>query len=169
MNIILIKVSIPLLLAAGMISAAEIRGTIYLSGRPVGPAQVCYQAVTASGEKISNTAGITLGDRASSAWCDTYKPRRTGLKWDPRAGLSFEHTHLPAGKYVVAVKHGNFLDWKFVEVSKESSVVEVPLKLDLLQTGKLHVQITTGTGDYQVVLVPFIPDGKPNATGLDLA
>lgn len=162
------KALIVFLLVAGAASAAEIRGTVQIAGKPTGSVQVSYEALTATGEKITNMAGVTLGDGAASAWCDTYAPRRTGLKWDPQSGLSFEHTKLPAGKYVVAVKHGNFLDWKVVDVAKDSSIVNVTLALDPQQAGKLRVQINKGVGDYEVVLVPAGADGKPPVAGLDL-
>lgn len=153
------KASLLIQVLAGVASAAEIRGTVQLTGKPAGPVQVCYEAVTTTGEKITNMAGATLGEGASSAWCDTYAPRRTELKWDPEKGLNFEHTNLPAGKYVVAVKNKNFLDWKTVELAKDSSVTNVALALDPQPAGKLRVQIANGVGDYEVVLVPVAGAG----------
>ena len=88
------------------------------------------------------------------------------MKWSPDKGFTFECLELPTGKYLLAVKNGNFLNWKVVEIGKDDDVVDVQLVVDHENTGTVHVNISKGKGDYEVTLAPINNDGRPLIPGL---
>jgi hypothetical protein len=157
------------MVTAASVQAAEIRGNIQFATRPEGSVQAIYEALTAAGKRISNMAGLTVGGDAASVSSTTHKPRCTTMKCDPKTGLTFEHVKLPPGKYFIAVKNRNCLDWKVVDLPADTTVVNTSLTLDPKQTGKVQVQISQGAGDYQVLLTPLGAGNQPPVPGLDLA
>ena len=68
---------------------------------------------------------------------------------------------MPSGKYFVNVKSANYLDWKVIDLPTDKTVINTSLTFDQQQTGKVHVQISKGAGDYLVVMLPTGPDGQP--------
>jgi hypothetical protein len=95
-----------LTLCAPASRSAEIAGRILLKGSVAGSIRAGYVGVTASGETVSCMAGTSLGRARASVWCDTYKPRRSKIDWDPDKGCAFAHTVLPPGTYVVYAQLG---------------------------------------------------------------
>ena len=148
------------ILAALTANAAEIRGVVKLATKPEGYIQVAYETMT-SDDRLNNMVSLNLDTEAVSKSSDFYAPRTTAIHWDPKTGLTFEHVGLPAGKYFVNVKNANYLDWKIIDLPTEKTVVNTSLTFDPQQTGKVHVQISKGAGDYQVVMLPLGPDGQP--------
>jgi len=166
MHLILI---IAILAWASSLDAAEIRGTINMETPPQGFVQAAYEGRTSAGLRMTNMAGLKPSLGAGEVWCDTHMPRRTHLKWDPKAGLSFDHTGLPGGKYLVFVKAGNYLDWKVLDLPDDTAILDTTLGIDMCQTGKLIVEITKGAGDYQAALVPLTADNQVPLRGVKLA
>jgi hypothetical protein len=160
------KALLLLLLIAGSANAGEIRGKVHFNPAASGEVNISYVGLTSEGKRISDMAGLTVGPGESWVWCTTNDPRRTGVKWSPEKGLTFQCLQLPVGKYLVAVKNGNFLDRKIVEIAKHDELVDVMLVVDHEQSGKLHVNISKGKGDYEVAIAPLGNDGQPLIIGV---
>ena len=160
------KAPLILLLIVGFANAGEIRGRVQFHPAASGEVRISYEGLTKEGKRISDMAGLTVGPGESWVWCKTNDPRRTGVKWSPDTGLTFQCLELPMGKYLVAVKNGNFLDWKVVEIGKDDELVDVALVVDHEHTGTLHVNISKGKGDYEVGVAPINNDGQPPIPGL---
>ncbi len=160
------KAPLILLLIVGSATAGEIRGRVRFHPEPSGEVRISYEGLTKGGKQISDMAGLTVGPGESRVWCTTNDPRRTGVKWSPDTGFTFQCLELPIGKYLTAVKNGNFLDWKVVEIGKDDDVVDVEFVVDHEHTGTVHVNISKGRGDYEVAVAPINNDGQPLVPGL---
>lgn len=150
----------------GPASAGEIQGKASFNPEATREVKVCYEGLTKSGEKISDMAGLTIGPGESWVWCKTHDPRRTGVKWNPEKGLTFQCLELPVGKYLIALKNMNFLDFTVVEIAKDDDLVNVNFHIDHEQTGKLKVNLSKGKGDYEVAAAPMSNDEKPVLKGV---
>jgi hypothetical protein len=145
-----------LLLCAAGAFAAEISGPIYFKGKLTENVQAGYVALVEKGDQINNMAGMTPTGDSGHVWCDTYKPRRTGLKWHKQTGLTFQHINIPPGKYLLYVRYGeHYLDWKVVDVPKATSKLTASLAISPSTFGTLHLVIGRGTGDYNIQLTPL--------------
>ncbi|MEP0766935.1 MAG: hypothetical protein HRF45_10405 [Fimbriimonadia bacterium] len=150
--------------------AAEIAGRIHFKGDLTEVVKVGYEGVTASGVHITNMAGLMPTGSSAYVWCDTYKPRRTGLVWSSAEGLTFRHTNLPKGTYFTYVKHGDtYLDWKVITVSSDSARINTSLAISPSRMGDVEIAVTKGPGTYQVLLVPATEHGTSPIRGADLA
>ncbi len=160
------RVVLLILLMIGSASAGEIKGKASFNPEAAGKVKVSYEGLTKSGKKISDMAGLTIGLGDAWVWCKTHDPRRTGVKWNPEKGLTFQCLELPVGKYLIALKNMNYLDTKVVEIAKADDLVHVNFAVDREQTGKLKVNFNKEKGDYEVALAPIGNDEKPILTGV---
>jgi len=130
------------LISAGT-NAAEITGRVHFKGALTETVKVGYEGVTSAGAHITNMAGLTPTGSTGYVWCDTYKPRRTGLMWSSTKGLTFQHTNLPKGTYLVYVKYGDaYLDWKVITVSTDSARVNTSLAISPSRMGDVEIAVT---------------------------
>jgi len=141
--------------------SATVKGIVYFKGALEDQVAVGYTGKDAGGKVLTNMAGLTPIHGKASVWCDTYTPRRTALTWNPSTGLSFEHTHLPAGQYLLYVRYGEtYLDTRFVRVDSRSRVVTVNLAIRSSQAGDLRVALSEKTGLFDVELTPLDIGGR---------
>ena len=159
---------VAILAFASPLDAAEIRGTVKMTTLPQGFVEAAYEGRTSGGRPVTNMAGLKPSLGPGEVWCDTHKPRRTLLKWDPKEGLVFHHTGLPGGEYLVFVKTGNYVNWKVLDLPDDTATLDTTLAIDTSQTGKLLIEITRGAGDYQAALVPLTADNRLPLDGVKL-
>ncbi|GMV37640.1 MAG: hypothetical protein AMXMBFR61_21480 [Fimbriimonadales bacterium] len=149
--------------------AAVIAGRIHFKGDLREMVKVGYEGVTVTGQHITNMAGLTPTGSSGHVWCDTYKPRRTGLVWSSSDGLTFQHTNLPRGTYLVYVKYGEtYLDWKVINVSNDSARLNTSLAISPSRMSDLEIAITKGPGTYRVLLIPATERGASPLRGADI-
>jgi hypothetical protein len=149
--------------------SAEIRGVITLRNVGENKLQAGYVGRSQTGEEVHCFAGLTTGGATARVWCDTYRPRRSAIFWDPSRGSSFVHTSLPPGRYLVYARYGeNFLTWRLVELKSASEIKSVTLACDLLNSGDLQVQINRPPGLYNVQVVPLDARGNTLFSGIKM-
>jgi hypothetical protein len=159
---------IAVLFCSVIVDAADVNGVIKFAGIPNKQISVGYVALTDSGSRISNMAGLTPTGTSGKVWCDTYKPRRTSLTWHSKSGLSFQHTNLPAGKYLFYARYAdNYLSWRIINLTGTPKNIQTVLSIDSLNTGELKFQISKGIGDYNIKLVPITDKFKLPIAGVD--
>ncbi|HEY3415559.1 MAG TPA: hypothetical protein VGM23_01630 [Armatimonadota bacterium] len=160
-----------LLMAVSAGFAAEITGTVLIKGPLRGDVIAGYVAMTSRDECIDNIASITIGGGgAVSATCTTYKPRSSSISWEPKKGLSFRHTALPTGRYLIYLKYcERYLDWKIVEIEEAKTSLKTTLEINLEQASTLQFDITKGAGRYRICLIPLTDNGRAPLSGADLS
>lgn len=157
-------------LATECVIAGEISGRIHFKGELTEMVCAGYVGITASGTEITNMAGLSPTGSSGHVWCDTYKPRRTGVVWSSTEGLTFHHTNLPKGTYLVYIKYGDaYLDWKVVTVSSASARVSTSFGISPSRMGDVEIVADKRPGDYRVLLVPATERGASPLQGANLA
>jgi len=143
------------------VRAADITGVIYTKGTLTQSVEVGYVGMTADDLSITCMAGITPHANGGECTCTTYKPRTSTVKFSKDSGWTFQHTHLPVGRYLVYAKYGdNYLDWQLVAVTNKNARMKVSLGINPGKTGAINLKVEQGAGDYNVTLTPLDAKGK---------
>jgi hypothetical protein len=132
---------------------------------------VGYVGKSADGKDVSNLCGTLINPNmgSTSARCDTFKPRTSGIASDPKSGCSYNHVNLPAGKYLTYVRMGeHWYVWKWVTLRSAGSRETVDFCVNAADTGSIEVSIPANSRPASVNCEPVNPDGTQPLKGADV-
>jgi len=156
------------LAASSLAWGGTVTGRISIAGPRPRYVKVGYVGVPASGNPITNLAGMTIGEYSGSVTCTTYRPREARLRWDPKRGLRFEHTKLPFGHYLFWARcDDNYMDWRVVTLDAARPSVALTLKCASSDEGDVWL-VVVGKGDYNVRVSPLDKSGLAPLVGADV-
>lgn len=119
--------------------APFIQGKITHSGKMNDSLTIGYAGLTGMGEAITDRTQVGIGTE-SATQTGTYKPRLATLR-DTKAGVTYDFTKLPPGRYVVyaRLKDGP-LSMQTIEVKADSQHA-LDLALDVAKSGTVEVKV----------------------------
>ncbi len=151
--------------------AAEINGRIALKGAQRYEVCVGYVGKGSDGKDLSNLCGTWINPNggSASARCDTYKPRTSGIHWEPKSGCTYSHLYLPAGKYLVYARLGeHWYVWKWVTLANAGARESVDFTVNAGDMGTVDVTIPANARPAVVNCEPVNPDGSLPLKGADV-
>jgi hypothetical protein len=158
-----------LVVVCGSAGAGTISGTVAFEGKRPAAVKAGYVGLAGGGLRVSNSAGMTLGDFGGSVTCTTWKPRNATVVWDPAKGLRYRHTELPPGRYLVWVRCGeNYMDWRLVHLTQDRPSATANFAFSRAAQGDLRLMVARSAKSYNVRISPLGKDGRPPLPGADV-